>query len=162
MDLRTILKASQAIAGELDLDRLLGKLMDITMNNSGAQQGLLLLEQEGEWVIQAAVTAEQSHPQVMQAIRLSDFDEISQTVVRYVARTQKIVILGDAARNGQFVQDPYFQRRQVKSILCMPLLNQGQTSGILYLENSLAERRFHTRSGGVVRGNDRSNDRFAR
>ena len=123
------------------------------MNNSGAQQGLLLLEQEGEWVIQAAVTAEQSHPQVMQAIRLSDFDEISQTIVRYVARTQKIVILGDAARNGQFVQDPYLQHRQVKSILCMPLLNQGQCQRHPLPGKQPGSGRFHTRSGGAVRGN---------
>jgi PAS domain S-box-containing protein len=138
LDLQTVIKASQAIASELELDRLLGILMDIVLENSGAQQSLLLWEQEGEWVIQAAVAAGQSHPQAMQAIRLSDFDGVAHSIVHYVARTQKTVILGDAAHTGQFVQDPYLQRRQVKSLLCMPLLNQRQSNGILYLENNLA------------------------
>jgi PAS domain S-box-containing protein len=142
LDIRSILQTSQAIAGDLELERLLEKMMNIATENAGAQRGLLLLEQEGQWLIEAATAAGQSQPQVLQAIRLTDYDELAHSVVRYVIRTRQVVILGDAVRTGQFVEDPYFQRRQVKSLLCTPLLNQGQPSGILYLENNLATDAF--------------------
>ncbi|NEP15250.1 MAG: GAF domain-containing protein, partial [Symploca sp. SIO2C1] len=39
-------------------------------------------------------------------------------------------------------QDDYIQQYQPKSILCCPLLNQGQLSGIIYLENNLTTNAF--------------------
>jgi PAS domain S-box-containing protein len=136
--LRSVLETSRSITAELTLDRLLEKIMNIVLENAGAQRGLLLLKQERQWVVQATAAVDQSQPQVRQALRLMDYDELARSVVRYVARTGQTVILGDTAGAGQFVQDPYFQRRQVKSLLCLPLLNQGQIGGILYLENNLA------------------------
>src|SRR5262249_23758228 len=37
---------------------------------------------------------------------------------------------------------PYIAQGRVRSILCLPLLNQGKFTGILYLENNLAPRVF--------------------
>jgi signal transduction histidine kinase/CheY-like chemotaxis protein len=52
------------------------------------------------------------------------------------------VVLEDASQSGEFIQDPYVQSHQARSILCAPLINQGKTSGILYLENNLAPHVF--------------------
>ena len=41
-DLRTVIKATQAISSELQLDKLLGTLMKIVLTNSGGEKGLLL------------------------------------------------------------------------------------------------------------------------
>src|SRR5262249_52928258 len=41
-----------------------------------------------------------------------------------------------------FSTDPYFLHHRVRSILCLPLLNQAKLSGVLYLENNLAPRVF--------------------
>jgi len=43
-DLAAVLKASQAISSEIELDRLLGSLMQILIENAGAQTGFLILE----------------------------------------------------------------------------------------------------------------------
>ena len=138
LDLQSVIKASQAIGGEVALDKLQSRLMIIAMKAAGAQRGLLILEQDGKWIVEAIVDTEDPVPQVMQGIHLADFDEVSKSVVRYVARTQQMVVLGDAISEGRFGLDSYIQERQVNSLLCMPLLNQGQSSGILYLENNLA------------------------
>ena len=58
----TILKTSQAIAGEIELDRLLDRLMTSAIENSGAQQGFLLLQEGGQWMIAA-----QADPDKMEA-----------------------------------------------------------------------------------------------
>ena len=47
------MKASQAIASEVDLEELLKKLMNIVLENSGAENAYLLLEENGQWVIDA-------------------------------------------------------------------------------------------------------------
>jgi PAS domain S-box-containing protein len=65
-----------------------------------------------------------------------------QSLVRYVMRTQDTVILEDAASQNPFSADPYLMQRRARSILCLPLINQGKLIGALYLENNLAARAF--------------------
>src|SRR5262249_16584587 len=57
-------------------------------------------------------------------------------------RTQETVILEDASSQNPFSVDPYVVQRRARSILCLPLTNQGKLIGILYLENNLAPRVF--------------------
>jgi PAS domain S-box-containing protein len=138
VDLRSILKASQAIAGEIELDRLLSHMMIVVMENAGAERGYLILEQKGAWFIEAAAEMGEAKPRVRQAIPIAESNLLSEGVIQYVARTRQTVVLGDASREGRFSQDACIQDRQVKSLLCAPLVNQGKTSAILYLENNLA------------------------
>lgn len=48
LDLATVIKASQAISGEIVLDKLLASLMKILIENAGAQVGYLILETESQ------------------------------------------------------------------------------------------------------------------
>ena len=52
------------------------------------------------------------------------------------------MVLDDAVREGQFTNDPYIQKNQPKSILCVPLINQSQIVSIVYLENNLTAGAF--------------------
>ncbi|HEY9640030.1 MAG TPA: serine/threonine-protein kinase PknK, partial [Coleofasciculaceae cyanobacterium] len=49
LDLATVMKAAQAISSEIELERLLSSLMQILIENAGAQTGCLLLENSGAW-----------------------------------------------------------------------------------------------------------------
>jgi len=69
-------------------------------------------------------------------------DSLPVSVLNYVQRTQESVILDDAAVHSPFVEDLHIRERQVRSILCLPLLNQAKLTGVLYLENNLAPRVF--------------------
>jgi PAS domain S-box-containing protein len=142
LDLMTILKASQAIAGEIELGSLLSLLMANAIENSGAQRGFLLLPEDGQWMIVARTEMDETDPQIEQLRPVAESDLLSQRIVHYVARTQKTMLLDDASQNGDFVEDSYFQRSEVKSLLCLPLVNQGKTSAILYLENNLSSGVF--------------------
>jgi predicted ATPase/signal transduction histidine kinase len=53
LDFATVLKATHAISGEIVLGNLLKKLIHLLMENAGAQHGVLLLETDGEWRIEA-------------------------------------------------------------------------------------------------------------
>ncbi|MEP6485750.1 trifunctional serine/threonine-protein kinase/ATP-binding protein/sensor histidine kinase [Microcoleus vaginatus GB2-A3] len=148
LDLTTAVKASQTLAGEIVLDKLLAKMMKIVIENAGAQTGFLILEKDGQWVIEASGSVDVDRVAVMQSIPIdfvADDREVTLlavAVVNYVARTQQSIVLNDASREGQFTRTPYIMAVQPKSILCTPLINQSQLTGILYLENNLTTGAF--------------------
>jgi len=148
LDLTTAVKASQTLAGEIVLDKLLAKMMKIVIENAGGQTGFLILEKDGQWVIEASGSVDVDNVTVMQSIPI-DFGTkdrevtlLAVAVVNYVIRTQESVVLNDAAREGQFTRTPYINGVQPKSILCTPLIHQGKLSGIIYLENNLTTGAF--------------------
>ncbi|VXD11523.1 AAA family ATPase [Planktothrix paucivesiculata] len=144
LDIATVLKASQAISSEIELEQLLSRLMKILIENAGAQRGYLILSNQGKLFIEAEGTLDHEAVTVLQSIPVENCLEISQAVVNYVARTQESVVLNHAAQNGQFQNDAYIKNYQPQSILCVPLINQGQLISIVYLENNLTTEAFTT------------------
>ena len=143
LDLTTVIKASQAISGEIQLENLLHNLMKILIENAGAQIGFLILNYQGSWVIEAQGKIDSNQVNILQSIPIEFVDPetsipvLPTTIINYVLRTQENIVLKDATHQGQFINDPYIIARQNKSILCTPLINQGQLRGIIYLENNL-------------------------
>ncbi|MEG4530706.1 AAA family ATPase [Microcoleus sp. D2_18a_D3] len=142
LDITTVMKASQAIYGEIMLDKLLSSLMKILIENAGAQRGYLILYSQGTLLIEAEGTINFEQVTVLHSLPVEDCQELSKAIVNYVARTQESVVLDDAVRSGQFTNDPYIQKHQPKSILCVPLINQAQIISIVYLENNLTAGAF--------------------
>ncbi|MEG4811470.1 AAA family ATPase [Microcoleus sp. F8-D3] len=140
LDLAALMKASQAIASEIELDKLLTTLMKILLESCGAQIGYLILESQGQLRVEAAGEANSSQVMVLQSTPIETCLPLS--IIHYVERTQEGLIESDVAREGRFTQDAYIKTQQPKSILCAPLLNQGQLIGIVYLENNLADGVF--------------------
>jgi HPt (histidine-containing phosphotransfer) domain-containing protein len=73
---------------------------------------------------------------------LDEAEYVCRDVVRYVIRTHESVVLDDAAGGGAFEGDLYVQRRAVRSLLCIPVLNQGVLFAVLYAENNAARCAF--------------------
>ncbi|NES19474.1 MAG: AAA family ATPase [Symploca sp. SIO3E6] len=147
LDLAAVMKASQAISEEIVLEKLLEKLMKILLENTGAQSGLLLLETQGELLIEAEALVDGTIA-TLQSLPLEfvkpdgEMPLLSSAIVNYVVHTQESLVLNDALHEGKFTNQRYIQKYQVKSVLCVPLLNQGKLSGIVYLENNLTTRAF--------------------
>ncbi|WP_026082445.1 AAA family ATPase [Mastigocladopsis repens] len=146
LDLATIMKASQAMSREIVLDKLLGLFVKILIENAGAQTGFLILDKAGEWVIEASgemdTTASRDGCNITVLQSLPVNNRLPTSIINYVVRTYESVVLNDATREGNFTLDPYIQEHQSKSILCTPLVNQGQLIGIAYLENNLSTGAF--------------------
>jgi predicted ATPase/signal transduction histidine kinase/CheY-like chemotaxis protein/tRNA A-37 threonylcarbamoyl transferase component Bud32 len=147
LDLATVIKASQAISGEIVLDKLLSSLMKILIESAGAQIGHLILETEGKLSIEASGEVDSDNITVLQSIPIESVGAqglapLPVSIINYVARTKETVVKNDAAHQGKFANDPYIQEHQPKSILCVPLLNQGKLTSIVYLENNLTTGAF--------------------
>jgi PAS domain S-box-containing protein len=143
-DLAAVMKAAQSIASEIELDRLLSSLMKILIENAGAQTGFLVLENSGKWAIEAACELNDGEnayaTRVLQSMPMTN--RLPESIIQYVIRTHETMILNDATREGNFINEPYIQHNQPKSLLCLPLLNQSHLVGVLYLENQLATGAF--------------------
>ena len=142
LDLLTVIKASQALAGEIALEPLLKRMMRLVLETAGAQRGALLLERDDNWVIEAQGDVDNDEIVVLQGDDPKINQAVSAAIVAHVVRSQTSVVLDDAARSAQFGRDPYIVQERIKSVIGLPLINQGRLSGILYLENNRAPRAF--------------------
>ncbi|HEY9295130.1 MAG TPA: GAF domain-containing protein, partial [Phormidium sp.] len=125
LDFAAVTKASLAISGEIVLSQLLNKLMKIAIENAGAQKGCLILNRQDALVIEATGEVEGNEVTVMQSSPGEIGEAVPVTVINYVGRTQKSVVLNDARNEGVFNHDPYIIKHKCKSVLCMPILNKG-------------------------------------
>jgi PAS domain S-box-containing protein len=141
LDLATVVKVSQAVSGEIVLEKLLDTLMRTTIEHAGAQRGLLLTPRGTE----QRIAAEATTPGDTVKVLLQDEPvaaALPESILHYVVRTREAVILGDAAAENPFAADTYLHQHQARSILCLPLINQSKLIGALYLENNLAPHVF--------------------
>jgi diguanylate cyclase (GGDEF)-like protein len=145
LDILSIMKASQAVAGEIVLDSLLKKIMAIVIENAGAQRGVLFLQHDKHWQIVADTSIGQDSVTLTRPIGLES-EEVNQlvprSVIEYVARTRENIVLTDASNDDVFAHGSYITVRKVKSLLCMPIIHQHKINGILYLENNLTTGAF--------------------
>ncbi|HIK08910.1 MAG TPA: AAA family ATPase [Oscillatoriaceae cyanobacterium M33_DOE_052] len=110
LDIATIIKATEAISGEILLDKLLSRLMQMLMENAAAQRGYLILARHGKLLIEAEGSIENETVTVLQSIPVANCAGIPLAIVNYVARTQKPVVLNDATREGNFTKYAYIQK----------------------------------------------------
>ena len=138
LELTTVLNVSHAVSGELVLDKLVETLLRTAIEHAGAERGVLI-EPRGEalWVRAEGSTSGSAIPIVLRDVPFGGA-ALPESVVRYAARVHEPVNLDDASTHGEFSNDEYIRRAHAKSVLCLPLLQQGRLMAVLYLENNLA------------------------
>jgi predicted ATPase/signal transduction histidine kinase/GAF domain-containing protein len=142
LDVETVVKASQTLSSEIRLGELIRQLMRITLEHAGAERGVLVLLRDGELKIEAvAVTG---HGEVEVSVRqfAVTASDLPLSMLHYVVRTREAVVLDDAAAANSYSQDDYVRRKDVRSVLCLPLGSQANPVGALYLENNLTPHAF--------------------
>jgi predicted ATPase/transcriptional regulator of aromatic amino acid metabolism/tRNA A-37 threonylcarbamoyl transferase component Bud32 len=138
LDLHTVIKVAQALAGAIDLEQLLGRLMRVAIEHAGAERGHFVLEHDGAPALHVTGTAEQVSVDLESGTPLVEARNLSTTLVNLVRRTGETIVLEDAAIEGPFTDDPYVLREKPRSIICTAVVNHGRLIGALYLENNLA------------------------
>ncbi len=151
IDLETVVKASAALSGEIILPKLLKKMMEIILENAGAQNGFLIMEKDGEKYIEAEIKADNENLQILQSIPVSGSHLLAESVVSYVYLTRETVILDDACKSELFGNDDFIKNNECKSILCIPLMNMGKIQAVIYLANDLTSGAFTTKGVAVLK-----------
>ncbi len=142
LDLGSVLKASQAMSGEIVLDRLLDALMRILVENAGARRSVLLLVRDGQLVIEAEHRIGEAAVHMLGAAPLESRPDLPSNVIRYVARTRETVLLDDRIIDSPLGRDPGFAGTAPFSSLAAPIGYKGRLTGVVYLENDLTRSAF--------------------
>ncbi len=140
LDLESVTKASQTLAGEIVLSKLLEKMMHIVIENAGAERGFLILPQNEQWVIEAEGAIDKEDVTVLHSLPVEN--HLPEAIVSYVARTHENVVLADARLEEFYTDNLYIRTHQTQSVLCFAIVYQQQLRAILYLENNLTTGAF--------------------
>ncbi len=136
IDLHTTIRAAQALAGELNAERVVAQLMHLVVENAGAQSAALLLCGPDALSVVAQLCGEQLRPGLAEPLDAAH--PVARAVVQYVVRTREAVVLSNAAADSRFAEDPHLRGGAVRSVLAVPLIHQGRLEGVLYLEHEAA------------------------
>ena len=141
LDFATVLKASQAISGTIEIDELLRQLTRIILQNSGGDQCALILAnpKDNRWEVRAIAT---SNTTDLCVEPIDGNVDLPIKLIQYVKNTQEVVVV-DNLKTDLPIVDRYITQQQPQSMLCLPILNQGNLIGILYLRNKFTSGVFN-------------------
>jgi PAS domain S-box-containing protein len=142
LDVETVVKASQAVSGEIVLENLIKTLMVMAVEHAGAERGLLILPRGDQLWVEAEATTGLKTVEVNLRQALVTRSELPLSILQFVIRTQEPMISDDASREKLFSADEYVASRHVRSVLCLPLIKQAKLVGVLYIENNVAASVF--------------------
>lgn len=136
IDYLSVAMSAQALSSEVEMDRLLDTLLRIMLQNAGAEYGALIFDYEGEWMVEAYGTVKKLH---VESIPLHSAGHLVPTsIIGYTARTKEEIVMHDAANEDAFKRNDYVKSRELKSVLCLPIMHQNKLICLLYMENNLS------------------------
>lgn len=142
LDTAAVIQATQKLAREIHLENLLYRLMQIVIENAGAEKGLLMENTDGTLLLRTKWRIGQERAETLPPRPMEQTGEAPVSVINYSVRTQAPVVLNDAVHDAAYTDDSYISSNRVRSLLCLPMMHQGRLAGMLYLENTLAPHVF--------------------
>jgi PAS domain S-box-containing protein len=142
LDIGSLLKATRTLSQTVELPDLLAKMIEILLENAGAERVLVLYREDDGWFIRACGQVQNPAVDTTLHLPVSKATNISLNIFNYVVNSGKAMVLENASRDPQFGAEPYLCEHDVKSVLCLPICHKGELNLVLYLENNLAECAF--------------------
>jgi len=136
LDELSVIKMSQALSREVHIDLLLKKIIEIAIENAGADKGLLIVNDRGRQIIQASKKIGMDSAKTMLDIPVEESADLPQSIINYVINSEAHVVINDIESDVTYSNDKYFKTNTPKSVMCIPLLSQGDLCGLIYLENN--------------------------
>lgn len=149
LDLHSLLKASQLLAKEIHLDSLLEKMLEVLLENAGADRAAIVLEEEDRLIVEAVGGLDSGRRIVCQRVdrRLQDYSDetgplLPRGLIEQVRLARATLVLDNPQDDARFSSSVYLRQRRPKSVMCVPVVSQGRLSAVLYLENNQLEGAF--------------------
>lgn len=148
----SVVRASHAVSNEILLDDLIGKLMEVLLEQAGADRAVLFLAHEGV-LLPAAEThfdVDGQRLSVLSPLPTAAESAAPLSILHTALRKREPVLIADARHNEAFRHDTYLTNAQPRSVLALPLIKQHQVIGVAYLENRLTAGVFTPRQAAVL------------
>ena len=123
---RKLQRFSEKLLSHYEPDELLSALIDAVVEVTGADQGFLVLQEEGRARVHLARTGGKA-PLADPASKLSD------SIVDKVLRTGHSVIVSDALRDTEWSHAQSVMDLKLSSVMCVPMQEGGSVLGALYV-----------------------------
>jgi len=149
-DAATMIQALRTISAEILTGKLVETLMVTAVQHAGVERGVLIVRRAEEARVEAEAAAQRGDIVVRRLDTLPDPSSLPETIVKYVLRTQEIVMLDDASAPNPFSADAYLAEHRIRSLLCLPLVKGGTPVGALYFEDPLASHIFTPSRVGLL------------
>ncbi len=141
LDIRSILKASHTLSGEVQFKGLLEKMMQILIENAGAERGLLIEIKNGRPFIQAEGDID-GIKNIFKEQLVEHSKIVPLSVINYVTHSKHKLVFENVSKHYGYSNDPYILEHQPKSVVCFPVVKKGELTFIIYLENNRVEGAF--------------------
>jgi transcriptional regulator with GAF, ATPase, and Fis domain len=152
---RKLFAFSEKLINRRNVDELLEALLDDVIEMTHADKGLLLLIEGAETAVDAsrsgasAKKGEDERKLVVRASRnvrreavIDAVGGISDSIVRQVLASARPLIVSDALADTQFGRSESVIAMKLSSVMCVPLLSQGEVIGALYVGNDKVKHLF--------------------
>jgi GAF domain-containing protein len=137
LDFSSVMKACQALSEQILLEQLIGKLMQVAIENAVATKGILILLNNQTLLLAAKALIHEKEVTVSCTNTEDLSSEIPVTVINYIQQIRKPLVVNNPSLNNHWMTDAYIQQNSPQCLLGLPLLHQNKLLGILYLENQL-------------------------
>jgi signal transduction histidine kinase len=147
--LGVLYEATQLISATLDLEQLLERILELVFRHLKADRGCILLrvssplqEGYGAGPDPGPVSSGEFEPKAIRSRSgvpgKPDGEKIpvSRTIVDYVLRERKGILVSDALRDERFQAVQSIVRSGIREVICVPMKGRHQTLGVLYLDTS--------------------------
>jgi predicted ATPase/PAS domain-containing protein len=135
LDLLAIVRAFQAIAGELSVDRLVVTLLNLLLEHTHAERGALLLPVDGGLHLAATAHAERGGVTVVSDRRSLAAERVPDAVVEHVHRRRQPLGGRPEELPGRLANDRYLRQQPPAALLCTPIMRDDRLMAVLYLEH---------------------------
>ncbi len=141
--LRKLYEFSQRLMEVKSVSGLLEELMDSVIEVTSADKGFLILVDEGD--PRVAVARNLNQQNLPNGVR-----HLSDSVLQRVMQTRRPLIVSDALHDEQFKTSESVMNLKLCSVMCAPLMAQGELLGILYVGNDNVVNLFEESSLDVL------------
>ncbi|GEP56604.1 ATP-binding protein [Reyranella soli] len=149
-ELELIAKAFQAIAKEISYGGLADALLKTALRHSGAVRGAVLLSEGGELLAKADATFPREKAKVFASQPSVREFQLPDDLSERVFMRQETVVRDDSRKGAALIDRAECPTGPNVTVLCQPLIHQGQTVGALYLESEAAPALFTPRCLSVM------------
>jgi transcriptional regulator with GAF, ATPase, and Fis domain len=148
---RKLFSFSEKLINRKSVDEILEAMLDDVIELTHADKGFLLLVEGAESVLAPATLEKESAVKklVVRASRnvrhesITDAEgAISDSIVRRVIESGRPVIVSDALADTTFGRSESVIAMKLSSVMCAPLVSQGQVIGALYVGNDKIKHLF--------------------
>jgi len=125
---RSFYEIARSINSILELEPLLDRLLDLAVETTRAEKGMVLLcDEAGRLRVKAARDMAQES--------IADATEICRSVISDVSRRGESILAADAAADERFRERKSIIAFQIRALMCVPLAVRGERIGAVYVDS---------------------------